>query len=850
MYTTVIVIEQNKAILIMNDIGIRYNSSHFTPCQTNNADQTLTSSTGVKSTPHASRKLPLTEKSPPFIDGLGSKAITTVSSGITITDSKQTMDANDAWEEIESLLQNHIGLSSSHLEKAKQCLNELSATKFQYFEDLADAVITRLNTTEGTNYSLTGEIKTNDHNKSVGKLWEVCKYLTTAFAAQSLLTNLPLTASATNHNPAQYTVRYLADSGMPRLLSLPMPDACRESNKVNLKSLQPGQTICLKDGSKDSRQRYLINHTDVHKSIAITTGYGNGDVKVFADTTNWPDESYPPLSDAAGTYQCAILKNPGAKLTMITIAGNYRDTSMVFDFDVDKCRVPNNMRHILRPILSPTPPVLNDICAGQPWRKAKGELVDGQTICLPNGRKSNHFYIRGNQQLKQLAISTNHGSGDLSLHVGKTSPLGVSQSSPLSAQAGNDECVVYKNEDSQITYVVVKGNKKDASLALDFNSDKCRLPLRPGFTEETRSRTDGYPYKSAHLLVYKLNFSDQPNSWRELENDLERACDYYNKQSYGQFQASWEMVEVHLPESIERYHDRDVGTSFRNRCRQVVIDTGINPYDPGGDNIVMIASPSFTNSKARPGNSFMTIMDHNDNAAAIAHDMAHAMGLNHAGAIDAGNEIIRKMPENDSWYNCRGNITCKIERDKYLVNYGNQFDVMSGDNYLTEMNLLYKSFFGWLDLEKDVPLATESGRYRIHAFDHGDKDNGPIGLRLKSGNGDYTYWLAYRTIHPDKNVDTNGIVINLEGYAESKANDSDDRFWKTTSYLLDMTPDSIVGDYIGNSEKKDFKDSALAVGKSFTDPWGGFTITTNQTGGIADTARAWIEVDVVKEDIS
>ena len=170
----------------MNDIGIRYNSSHFTPCQTNNADQTLSSSTGVKSTPHASRKLPLTEKSPPFIDGLVSKTITTVSSGITITDSKQTMDANDAWEEIESLLQKHIGLSSSHLAKAKQCLNELSATKFQYFEDLADAVITRLNTTEGTNYSLTGEIKTNDHNKSVGKLWEVCKYLTTAFAAQSL----------------------------------------------------------------------------------------------------------------------------------------------------------------------------------------------------------------------------------------------------------------------------------------------------------------------------------------------------------------------------------------------------------------------------------------------------------------------------------------------------------------------------------------------------------------------------------------------------------------------------------------------------------------------------------------
>ena len=835
----------------MNDVGIKYDSSQFTPWQTNNADQTRSSSTGVKSAPHAGRKLPLTEKAPPFIDDLGSKTITTVPSGITIIDSKQTMDANNAWEEIESLLQNHIGLSSSHLAKAKQCLDELSATKFQYFEDLADAVITRLNTTEGTNYSLTGEIKTNHHNKSVGKLWEICKYLTTALAAQSLLTNLPLAASATNRNPTGYTFRYLADSGMPNLLSLPMPDACRKSGDgVNLKFLRPGQTICLKGGSKDSQESYLIDHTGARNSVVITTGYGNGDVKVFADTRALPDDTYPPLSDATGTYQCAILKNPTAKWTMITIAGNYRDTSMVVDFDTDKCRVPKNMRHILHPILSP--PVLNDICVDQSWRQARRglrELVDGQTICLPDGRKSNYFYIRGNQQLKQLAISTNHGSGDLSLHVGKINPQGVSQSSPLSAQAGNDECVVYKNEGSQITYVVVKGNKKNAALALDFNSDKCRLPLRPGFTEETRSRTDGYPYKSAHLLVYKLNFSDKTNSWVKLENDLERACDYYNKQSYGQFKASWEMVEVNLPESIRRYHDGNFVTSFKNRCLQAVIDTGINPYNPGGDNIVMIASPSFTHEKLRPSDSFMMIMDHNNAAATIAHDMGHAMGLNHAGAIDADNEIIRKMPEDDSWYNCRGNATCKIARDDYLVNYGNPFDVMSEEITLTEMNLLYKSFFGWLDLEKDVPLAKESGRYRIHAFDHGDKDNGPIGLRLKSGNGDYTYWLAYRTIYPGENEPANGIVINLEGYAESEANDLDDRFWKTTSYLLDMTPNSIAGEHIVDS-RNDFKDSTLAVGKSFTDPWGGFTITTNQTGGIANTAKAWIEVDVVKEDIS
>ena len=820
----------------MNNIGSGCSSSSCAPWQTDGMAQSHTSSTGIKDAPPGGRQIPLSQKPLAFTDGLGSKTIAAVSSGITITDSNQTIDADSAWDEIENLLRKRTGIPSTHLAKARQCLNELPVTTFQYFEDLADAVITRLNTIQGTDYPLTD--KTDDRKKNVSALWQLCKYLTTAFAAQSLLT-MPLTASAARR--AIDTFRYLADSGMPNVLSLPMPDMCTgDDNRADRSRLQPGQTVCLKDGSKNSQQNYFIDHTDARNSVVITTGYGYGDVKVFADNGAWPDDSYPPLSDAAGTYQCAILKNPTARLTMITIKGNYQDTSMVVDFDIDKCRVPRNMRNILRSRLSP--PVLNDICAGQPRRKGRGELVDGQTICLPNGKKSNYFYIRGNKQLKQLTISTSHGSGDLSLHVGKTTPLDVARSSPISAQASNDECVVYKNVDSQITYVVVKGNKRDASLALDFNTDKCRPPLRPGFTEETNLRTNGYPYKTAHLLVYKLNFSDQVSRWDRLEQDLDQLCEFYDRQSYGQFKVSWEMVEVHLPESISRYNANNVESKFKNRCHRFVKDTGVNPRKPGGDNVVMIATPGIDFTRSTGGYSFMTLMEYSSSTgvAVIAHELGHAMGLRHAFAINGGGEVIPET-QNDSWYKCRGNTTCEAERSNYLVDYGHRFDVMGGGDGATatpnDMNLLYKSFFGWLDLEKDVPLVTESGRYRIYAFDHGEKDNGAIGLRLKSGNGDYTYWLAYRTVNNGWEDLNTGIFINLEGYAEYE---SDPYYWKTTSYLLDMTPDSI------NYGWYDALDCMLAPGKSFTDPWGGFTITTNQTGGVKDTASAWIEVDVLK----
>ena len=820
----------------MNNISSGYNSSSFAPRQTDVMAQSHTASTG--DAPPGGRRIPLPQKPPTFTDGLGSKTITAVSPGITITDNNQTMDADSAWDEIENLLKQRTGIPSTHLAKARQCLNELPVTTFQYFEDLADAVITRLNTIQGTDYPLTD--KTDDRKEKVSALWQLCKYLTTAFAAQSLLTSLPLTASATS--PTRGTFRYVADSGMPNVLSLPMPDMCTGDNRVDRSRLQPGQTICLQDGSKNGQQKYFIDHTDARNSVVITTGYGYGDVKVFADTRAWPDDSYPPLSDAAGTYQCAILKNPSAKWTMITITGNYKYTSMVVDFDIDKCRVPRNMRSILRSRLRP--PVLSDICAGQPRRKGRGELVDGQTICLPNGKKSNYFYIRGNKQLKQLTISTNHGSGDLSLHVGKTTPLDVARSSPISAQAGNNECVVYKNVDSQITYVVVKGNKRDASLALDFNTDKCRPSLRPGFTEDTQYRTNGYPYKSAHLLVYKLSFSDRVGGWGRLEQDLDQLCEFYDKQSYGQFTVSWEMVEVHLPESISRYNANNLQSTFKNRCHRLVKDTGVNPRKPGGDNIVMIATPNIDFARSTGGYSSIRLMEYfsTSGVALIAHELGHAMGLRHAFAINGGSEVIPET-QNDSWFQCRGNTTCEAIRRDYLTDYGHRFDVMGGGDGATEtpndMNLLYKSFFGWLDLEKDVPLVTESGRYRIFAFDHGEKDNGAIGVRLKSGNGDYTYWLAYRTANSGLEDLNTGIFINLEGYAEYK---SDPYYWKTTSYLLDMTPDSINdGWYVS-----DALDCMLAPGKSFTDPWGGFTITTNQTGGVKGTASAWIEVDVLK----
>ncbi len=129
----------------------------------------------------------------------------------------------------------------------------------------------------------------------------------------------------------------------------------------------------------------------------------------------------------------------------------------------------------------------------------------------------------------------------------------------------------------------------------------------------------------------------------------------------------------------------------------------------------------------------------------------------------------------------------------------------------------------------------------IMAETYGTNAPGSIGLRLKSGDDAYTYWLEYRTTNDSYNANTkNGVLVNIQGYME---NESLPSFWNHRSALLDMTPNSKDN---SRWEIEDETDAELAIGKSFTDPWNGFRITPVAKGGTEDTANAWIEVRVEK----
>jgi hypothetical protein len=186
----------------------------------------------------------------------------------------------------------------------------------------------------------------------------------------------------------------------------------------------------------------------------------------------------------------------------------------------------------------------------------------------------------------------------------------------------------------------------------------------------------------------------------------------------------------------------------------------------------------------------------NANANTVAHEMGHSFGLLHSDELDCD-----RTPLGD---------TCSV------LGYADVADTMGGNGHF---NAYWKERLGWLGTvgAPGITSVTASGRYTIATYETTGSASKALKIFKSTDpvNGRSTWYYVERrqAIGFDAQIAnrggnlTNGVLIHIGTPTGAGG----------TSQLLDMTPNSTAtGDPL---------DAALEVGRTFSDPTSGVSIT-------------------------
>ena len=299
------------------------------------------------------------------------------------------------------------------------------------------------------------------------------------------------------------------------------------------------------------------------------------------------------------------------------------------------------------------------------------------------------------------------------------------------------------------------------------------------------------------LLILRVDFSDlagAPLSDAAGTNMLNGIAAFYLEQSFGKTTfrplgaGSAMTATLRMPKTAAVYGASDPSI-LRTDARNAARNAGVTLAQFDFDLICVGAVPGFNwaglGYVGAPGSWIRASFDAAGGVS--SHELGHNFGLNHANAWDTGGQSVLGPGSN--------------------VEYGDSFDTMGNSTAgRRHFNTRYKNYLNWLPTTQ-VKIVTASGNYRLFAH---DATNAATTRAVRiARNAQTNYWLEFRQKFTDRPALMDGVGLRWA------------RTGNQQTLLLDVTPGSADGK----------NDSALLIGRTFSDRAAGIHITPLAKGG-------------------
>ncbi|MEW5740215.1 MAG: Ig-like domain-containing protein [Myxococcota bacterium] len=312
-----------------------------------------------------------------------------------------------------------------------------------------------------------------------------------------------------------------------------------------------------------------------------------------------------------------------------------------------------------------------------------------------------------------------------------------------------------------------------------------------GAQEEQDAAAEGLPPASSwtegpkSVLFIRVDYSDDPGdpisqaSAEALINT--QVNNFYVANSFGKTSLSATVTPtLRLPKTKAEYQANQNYTLLMGDARTAATAAGYTLSDYQLEIVGFKSTFSGWAGRGYVGGKG-TWLNGNFSLRVTAHELGHNYGVYHANFWNAGSTVIGAGSNQE---------------------YGNPFDVMGGGQ--EHFQAWFKRRFDWVT-SPEVQVVTASGTHRIHALEQ-SITSGLHALKVPR-DGQKDYWLEFRPAPSNVRL-RNGVSINW-GYASN-----------TGAHLLDMTP--------GDGSRSN---SALTIGRTFSDPLAGIHLTPVGLGG-------------------